>query len=281
MSGKSHRDTKVQFAQKGFQHDQHQFEWFTKLKDIAVNACFTQMSARKGIEQFGKLNDLMVFGAVSPESLSEQERRRALRAINLIKLKRCGKVKGRTCADGSLQRGYISKEDSSSPAISLQALFATWIIDLIEGRKVQTFNVPGAYLHAEIPEEKRVFMKFEKEFVDIMCEVNLEYKEHVRIENGKKVLYVQVLKAIYGMIESALRWYELFTGTLCGMGFTLNPYDCCVANKMINRSQYTVGWFVDDNKVSHIDDKVNTKVVDAIEEHIGKIARKKGKKHTF
>ena len=87
MSGKSHHDTKVQFAQKGIQHEAQQFKWFTKLKDIAVNACFTQMSARKGIEQFGKLavaamlkeykqlNDLLVFGAVSPESLSEQERR--------------------------------------------------------------------------------------------------------------------------------------------------------------------------------------------------------------
>ena len=68
-----------------------------------------------------------------------------------------------------------------------------------------------------------MFMKFEKEFVDIMCEVNPEYKEHMRFKNSKKVLYVQVLKAIYGIIESVLRWYELFTSTLCGMGFELNP----------------------------------------------------------
>ena len=106
------------------------------------------------------------------------------------------------------------------PTIFLQALFATWIINFIEGRKVQTFEVPGAYLHAEIPEEEHVFMKFEKEFVD-MCEVNPEYKEHVRIKNGKKVLYVRVLKAIYSMIEIALRWYKLFTGTFCGMGSNL------------------------------------------------------------
>ena len=126
-----------------------------------------------------------------------------------------------------------------------------------------------------------MFMKFEKEFVVIMCEVNPEYKDHVRTKNGKKVLYVQVLKAIYGMIESALRWYELFTGTLCGMGFELNPYDCCVANKMIDGNQCTVGWYVDDNKVSHISNKVNTMIVDAIEEHFGKLARTTGSKHTF
>ena len=293
MKGKIHENKKVHFTQKGAVENEQPYEWFTELKDIAVNACFTQMSARKGTEQFGQLavaailkeykqlDDLLVFGAVCPESMSDQERKRALRAINLIKLKRCGKVKGRTCADASVQRGYIAKEDSSSPTISLQALFATWIIDSIEGRKVQTFDVPGAYLHAEIPEQDRVFMKFEREFVDIMCEVNPEYKDHVRIENGKKVLYVQVLKAIYGMIESALRWYELFTGTLCGMGFKLNPYDRCVANKMIEGSQCTVGWYVDDNKVSHVSDDVNTSIVDAIEKHFGKLARTTGNKHTF
>ena len=213
--------------------------------------------------------------------MSKQEQRRALRAINQIKLKRCGKVKGRTCANGSVQRGYIFKEDSSLQTISLNALFTTWIINSIEGWKVQTFDVPGAYLHAEIPEDERVFMKFEKEFVDIMCEVNPEYKEHVRIKNGRKVLYVQVLKVICGMIESTLRWYKLFTGTLCGMGFELNPYDCCVANKMIEGSQCTVGWYVDDNKVSHVNDDMNTMIIDAIEEKFGKLARTTGNKHTF
>ena len=70
---------------------------------------FYTMSTRKGIERYGKLaiaamlkeykqlDNLLVFGAVSPESMSDQERRRALCAINLIKLKRCGKVKGRPC----------------------------------------------------------------------------------------------------------------------------------------------------------------------------------------
>ena len=139
-------------------------EWFTKLKNIAVNACFTQMSVAIAamLKEYKQLNNQLVFGAVCPESMSEQERKRALCAINLIKLKRCGKVKDRTCADGSVQREYIAKEDLLSPTILLQALFAMWIIDSIEGRKVQTFDVPGAHLYAEIPEEDYVFMKFEK-----------------------------------------------------------------------------------------------------------------------
>ena len=53
-------------------------------------------------------------------------------------------------------------------------------------------------------------MKFEGEFVDIMCEVNPEYENFVTYERGKKVLYVLILKAIHGMIESDLLWYYLF-----------------------------------------------------------------------
>ena len=83
------------------------------------------------------------------------------------------------------------------------------------------------------------------------------------------MLYVRVLKAIYGMIESALRWYDLFSSTLTDMGFEINPYDKCTANKVINGSQCTVCWYVDDNKVSHVDDDVIDMVVDKIEAKFG------------
>ena len=72
------------------------------------------------------------------------------------------------------------------------------------------------------------------------------------IERGRRVLYVRVLKAIYGMIERALRWYDLFSSTLADMGFEINLYDKCTANKVINGSQCTVCWYVNDNKVSHV-----------------------------
>ena len=42
------------------------------------------------------------------------------------------------------------------------------------------------------------------------------------------------------------------------MGFEVNHYDPCVANKIVNRSQCTVVWHVDDLKVSHKDEAVVT-----------------------
>ena len=37
-----------------------------------------------------------------------------------------------------------------------------------------------------------------------------------------------------------------------GVGFQMNPYDACMANKMINSKQFTVVWHVDDLKASHV-----------------------------
>lgn len=46
------------------------------------------------------------------------------------------------------------------------------------------------------------------------------------------------------------------------MGFRLNPYDPCVANKVINGSQCIIAWYIDDIKVSHGSDKIVTKLLD-------------------
>ena len=56
--------------------------------------------------------------------------------------------------------------------IPLEVLFVSLIIDARERRAVPTFDVPGAYIHASLPDDKIVHMKFEGEFVDIMWEVN-------------------------------------------------------------------------------------------------------------
>ena len=68
-------------------------------------------------------------------------------------------------------------------------------------------------------------MKFEGEFVDIMCKVNPEYEIVLIYEKFKKVIYVLISKAIYGMIKSALLWYELISTTLFYSGFKLNPHE--------------------------------------------------------
>jgi hypothetical protein len=49
----------------------------------------------------------------------------------------------------------------------------------------------------------------------------------------------------------------------------------------VDDKQCTVCWYVNDNKVSHVDDNINDMIVDKVEEKFGKLAQSKGKKHTF
>ena len=63
------------------------------------------------------------------------------------------------------------------------------------------------------------------------------------------------------------------------MGFNLNPYDTCVANKTINNKQCTIVWYVDDTKISHVDSIVVTKIIKAIEEKFGDMTVTRGKSH--
>ena len=260
------------------------------LFQIAVKSAFlsAQMSAKKGIKLFGEravaamvkefrqldkgaFPGKAVVEPIDPRTLTKEELEQVMEAINLIKEKRDGTMKGRTCADGSCQRKFLKiHETVASPTVSTEGLLSTFIIDAYEGRHIGSFDIPGAYLHTSMPKNKQVVMRLRGKFVDMMCEANPKYRDHVVYENGQKVLYSRVLQAIYGCIESALLWYNLFKSTLEGMGFTINPYDRCVANKIVNGHQCTVVWYVDDAKVSHKDPQVVKDVVAAVEKELGR-----------
>ena len=77
-------------------------------------------------------------------------------------------------------------------------------------------------------------------------------------ERGTKVIYLQVLQALYGMLVAAILWYQKLQKDLESIGFKINPYDPCVANQIVQGRQHTVVFHVDNLKYSHADKKVNT-----------------------
>ena len=76
-------------------------------------------------------------------------------------------------------------------------------------------------------------------------------------------------------------WYELYKETLEGEGFVLNPYERCIANKIIDGHQCTVAWYVDDNKISHNNPEVVTNALKMIEEKCGRLTVTRGKVHDY
>ena len=66
------------------------------------------------------------------------------------------------------------------------------------------------------------------------------------------MLYIRLKKALYGTLQAALLFWQLLSDMLVSWGFTINPYDQCMANKKINGKQCTIVWHVADLKISHV-----------------------------
>ena len=77
------------------------------------------------------------------------------------------------------------------------------------------------------------------------------------------------------MLVSAMLFYHKLTKALLSHSFELNPYNPCVANKMVNSEQLTICWHVDDLKSSHIDSKVNDKFLQWIKDTSGQLGEDK------
>ena len=129
--------------------------------------------------------------------------------------------------------------------------------------------------------KEEVLMKIIGEEVKLFCELDPSLEQFVTKEKNKDVLYVQLDRVLYGCVQSALLWYELYSNTLKEIGFELNPYDLCVANANINGKQCTLCWYVDDNKISHKDQEVVDSVIKKIETKFGPMSKTFGDKHEF
>jgi hypothetical protein len=108
--------------------------------------------------------------------------------------------------------------------------------------------------------------------------------KYVRDENGKAVIYVELLKALYGTLRAALLFWKLLSSKLVLWGFTINPYDWCIANKIIDGKQCTFFWHVDDLKISHVSEDVNTDIIKIINDEFGKeapVTITRGKVHDY
>ena len=215
--------------------------------------------------------------------LTQEQKKRALRYLMFLKEKRCGMIKGRGCVDGRPQRLWKNKEDTTSPTVTIESLLLSCMMDAMEKRDVATIDIPSAFMQAFIDE--LVHIKFDDEIIDLLCEVDPSLKQYVAYENGKRVLYTKLNKALYGTVQaSRLFWERLSSFLIDANGFKRNPYDFCVVNKTVNGKQLTIVWYVDDLKVSHEDPNVVSDAIETLKAEFGKVSDltiRRGKVHDY
>ena len=119
---------------------QHQITKTANAKITGV--CNSQKcNLRKGILTYGnkgkdavnkELSQLLNRGVFKPINLSELtqvERNKAMNSLIFLTEKRDGTIKARACANSSIQRAYIDKQDAISPTVTTEALMTTAVID--------------------------------------------------------------------------------------------------------------------------------------------------------
>jgi hypothetical protein len=243
----------------------------------------SQHSMKKGIKLFGQasvdavlselsqLHNCKVLSPTDAKNMTRAKKKAASEYLMFLKKKRCGKIKGCGCADGRKQQDYTSKEDASFPTVSIESLMLSCVIDAKEKRDMATVDIPGAFMQADMDE--LVHMRLEGTMAKLLVKLDQKlYRKYIQIVNGKKVLYVELKKALYGTMRAALLFWKLLTSKLVAMGFETNPYDWCVANKTINCKQCTILWHVEDLKISHVDPAGVTNIIEQLQIKFGKEA---------
>ena len=266
-------------------HSSHAYvlNTITSYSNIEPTKSTPQYGFNRGLKEFGELgyeatvkeldDNLLGMGAVKmlmPTELNYSIRCEALSYLMFLKRKRCGKIKARGCADGRPQREYISKDESSSPTVSIYALMTSCLMDAIEGRKVATCDIPGAFLQADWPMDRDCYLKFEGAMVSMICDINPEYKKNIVYgKNGKKYVYAKLTKAVYGTLLGAILFYKKLSAQLVEWGYEPNCYDHCTFNKMIDGNQITIQFHVDDLKISHVKQSVIDSVLTDLNNKFG------------
>jgi hypothetical protein len=165
----------------------------------AINEIGLEVAVSMTTEMMAQMHSKKVFEPVQYTMLDAQQRSKVVRSHLFMKRKkRDGRLKSRLVVDGRTQ-DRVEAGDIASPTVSIEAIFATAVIDASEHRQVLTIDIEGAYLHAQMEDE--VIMELEPALADIMVTIDSTYSEYV---TGRGKIYVKLRKALYGCIQSAL-----------------------------------------------------------------------------
>ena len=117
-------------------------------------------------------------------------------------------IKERECADGRKQREYITEEDAASSTFHLYLIFIMLTIDAHENHDVAIVDVLSTFLHASNDEDVSILLKGRLVELMVMVLSQIYWSYISKKSGGESILYLNVQKALCGLIKSALLFYK-------------------------------------------------------------------------
>jgi hypothetical protein len=135
-----------------------------------------------------------------------------------------------------------------------EAVMLTCVINALKDQDIAVINIPNAFVQTVVKdEEHHVVVRIRGPLVDILVSIAPDVYGPYLSTNmaGQKVLQVQCLTAGYVTMVAALLYYKKFVNSLAKQGYKINPFNGCVANKVVKGKQVTICFHIDDCKISH------------------------------
>jgi hypothetical protein len=239
------------------------------------------LSVKKAISQFGdkakeavrkelkQMIDKRVWHPVMIKTLTLQQKKAIIRSSMFLKEKydsmgKFEKLKARLVANGNMQDKALYP-DMSSPTAATSSVFAIAAIAAHESRGVDTLDINGAYLNADMHTTGvEVYMRIDGPNLNELCKVDGSYKKYVNESKYGNYLIVNLDKALYGCVESAKLWYDDLKQTLDKIGYKVNKIDECVFNKGVGDEQCTIALHVDDMIITSKNNKHRKELIEAL-----------------
>lgn len=205
--------------------------------------CLQTLTVMDAVKTFGQpaidavnaeIQQLVATNAMEPvhyRDLTDEEKKRVLSSMLKVKekLKPDGtfdKIKARFLAGGHTQDRELYP-NRSSPTANLTSFFSLAALAAVESRPVATLDVGGAFLNATL--KTKQFLRVSKYLSSLIVASNPSWKIYLH----KDCLILRLNKALYGLVESPLLWYEHISATLVELGYTCCDCDRCVYHKTL------------------------------------------------
>ena len=145
----------------------------TQIEKFTVVCNIQTYNIKKGILKFGskgkntvnnklsQLHNRDIFKLVMTSQLSTKEKKKDINGLIFLTEKRDGTKQAKTCANKSTQQACINKQEAASPNVTTEALIATAVNDVKQGRKMINLDIPNAFVQTPMPKSKlKVIMRF-------------------------------------------------------------------------------------------------------------------------
>lgn len=202
-------------------------------------------------EELSQLLEQEVWEPVKKADLTPAQLKKIIPSSMFLKAKHkpdgsFDKLKSRLVAGGHRQDTTMY-DNVSSPCVNLTSVFTLLSIAAYERRHIAAVDIKGAYLNARLS-TVTVHMRIQQQLVTILKDLyrdlfKRDISEYI-CQDGSMI--VHVLKALYGLIESALLWYKHLSTTLNRAGYTTSQNDRGVFFRTSKDKKCAIAIHVDD-----------------------------------